>query len=266
MQRLGGSVFAHNAVRFDYCLAESVKSLCAICDEVVALDAQSEDETLDVLRQLEKEHGNLKVVEGAPWNCAPNYNRLVILADMAKSHLKTPWHFMLQADEVIHERSVGHIREMISNPYGWDSAMVRRLNLFGDLDHYLGVDIPQKDKPCSDAVIRLAKIKYGAYGDAESLQVEPVSFTQEYTDKIIIFHYGLVRKDANLIEKIIDMQSWFSGPGSQPDHRVVAMQESKVFDWRVMKERELLRPLPYSHPVFSQQWVEQRRLTKPIPV
>jgi hypothetical protein len=67
-----------------------------------------------------------------------------------------------------------------------------------------------------------------------------------------------------LIDKILDMQSWFFGPGSQPDPRVVAMKESKVFDWRVMKEKKLLEPIPYSHPIFAQQWVEQRRSTKSI--
>lgn len=259
---LGGSMFIHNAVQFDYCVAEALDSLCAICDQVVVVDAQSDDGTIDVLRTVKARQPKLKVIEGANWNCSEKFDRLRILADIAKSNLKTDWHFMLQADEVIHENSFPWIRRAIKHPTN-RSYMIRRMNLWGDCNHYLRYDLPQEHKPVSDEVIRLATIENPAFGDAETLQCDP-RFTAREVDKITIFHYGFVRRDANMIDKTLSMQSWFWGPGSQPDHRVVEMskKEEKRFEWEVMKTKEMLAPIPMSHPMFSKAWAEERQKEK----
>ncbi len=257
---LGGSIFVHNAIKFDYCIVESIDSLCAICDEVVALDAQSEDNTIEILNSCKTNNKNLTVITGADWHCADNYTRLSILANQAKDHLKTDWHFMLQADEVIHEDSFPFIKNVISqNKY--DSFLCRRINFFGDLNHYLRFDLDQNKKPCSDVVMRLANLKYRAFSDAESLATDPKTTSSNLIDQIKIFHYGMVRKDQQYINKTMDMQSWFMGQGSQPDHRVVAMTNG-VYEWEKMKERIDLTELTTSHPVFAQNWVNERQSAK----
>lgn len=258
-------MFIRNAIQFDYCVAEALDSLCAVCDKAVVIDASSTDGTLDLLVEVQKRNPNLQVVPGATWECQNNFDRLRVLADAAKSYLDTDWHFMLQADEVIHESSFPHIRKMILHPTK-RSCMVRRCNLFGDLNHFLRYDIDGCHKPCSDAVIRLATIDNPACGDAESLQVNPSFLEEEYLDKITIFHYGFVRRDANNLDRTISMQSWFWGPGSQPDQRVVEMaKKGNRYEWEVMKKRELLGPIPMSHPRFSQAWAEERQREK-VPV
>lgn len=263
---IGGSAFTHNAVEFDYCISEAIASLCAFCDEVVVLDAQSTDTTVDVLNECAQRHNNLRVITGANWQCASNYDRLAILANEAKAYLKTDWHFMLQADEVVHEASIPQIRRAVTVP-GKRAQMVRRINLFGDMNHYLGFDLPQDKKPCSDIVLRLATTDHCACGDAESLAADPVHVDNDFVDKINIFHYGMVRRDLNFIEKIISMQSWFFGEGSQPDQRAVDLKNegAKHFDWKRFKERGDLRRLEIEHPIYSRQWAEERQREK-IPV
>lgn len=261
MARLGGSIFVHNAVKFDYCIEESIHSLCELCDQVVALDAQSDDNTVDVLMNCEKKFKNLKVFTNATWECADNYQRLAILANQAKNYLNTPWHFMLQADEVIHESSFDYIRRAV-NGKKYESYFCRRYNFFKDFNHYLRFNLPQDKKPCSDVVVRLARIGYNAVGDAESLGVDPKNANTSEPDRIKIFHYGMVRKDQNYIDKTISMQSWFMGEGSQPDPRVVAMTNG-VYEWNKMKELDDLTTLQISHPIFAQKWVEERQGLKP---
>lgn len=263
--KLGGSMFIRNAIQFDYCVAEALDSLCAVCDEAVIVDAGSTDGTIDLLKEVQSRNRNLKVVTGANWECHEKYDRLRILADIATSYLKTDWNFMLQADEVIHEKSFPAIRKAIQHPTN-RSYMIRRCNLWGDLNHYLKYDIPQEHKPVSDQVIRLATTDHVAHGDAESLQAD-ARYMGVKTDEIVIFHYGFVRRDANMIDKTISMQSWFWGPGSQPDHRVVEMskKENPRFEWEVMKTRDLLGDLPLPHPKFAKKWAEERQAEK-IPV
>ena len=261
---LGGSMFIHNAIQFDYCVAEALDSLCALCDKAIVLDANSTDGTLDLLMDVQKRNRNLQVVSGANWECNQNYDRLRILANLAKSYLDTEWHFMLQADEVIHEGCFSTIRDVI-NSNQWMACTMRRCNLFGDLNHYLGYNIPNEQKPCSDAVVRLATIEWEAYADAENLQSDPASTCQTKLENITIYHYGYVRRDTNHIEKTLSMQSWFWGPTSVPDQRVVEMKTGR-YEWEKMRSRVFLEKIPMEHPKFSKAWAEERQKEKLLPV
>lgn len=266
MNTLGGSMFIRNAIQFDYCVVEALDSLCAVCDEAVILDCNSTDGTLDLLSDLQKRQPKLKVITGGNWECSEKFDRLRILADVAKSYLTTDWHFMLQADEVIHEASFRTIRKAIEHPTH-RAYMIRRCNLWGDLNHYLRYDLPQEHKPVSDEVIRLATIDCTAYGDAEVLQCNP-DFMGREVDNIVIYHYGFVRRDANMIDKTLSMQSWFWGAESKPDQKVVEMskKDNPRFEWETLKTREMLSPLPMPHPIFARKWAEERQKEKKVPV
>ena len=262
MTTLGGTMFVHNAVEYDYCVAEALRSLCAACDNVVIVDASSTDGTVELLNAAATELGNLRVVTGAMWACAPDHRRLAMLSDFSASHLRTDWIFMLQADEVIHEDSIPAIREAIESTSD-DSFMVRRYNLFGDLNHYLRFDLPQIDKPCNDQIVRLARTGNPAHGDAagdaESLRCDPHRLSFDFLDRIRIIHYGMVRRDAALIEKMITMQKWFFG---HADPKIVGMVDQGRWDWELLKQRHMLTRLEFEHPKFSREWAEERQRVK----
>lgn len=252
MPTLGGSIFTHNVMQFDYCFRESIACLADFCDSVVVLDAESTDGTLDALREIAAANPIIKLVEGAVWNCAPKHERLRVLANQAASHLTTDWHFMLQADEVIHEASFPVIRALtFQSKYRTFAA--RRFNLYGDFDHY--VSLRSACKPCNDAPIRLGQAGIPAMGDAESLDMQACSWAE--VDKIQIFHYGLVRKSSALMDKIVDMQEWFHGPGAA-DPRVVKMKAEGAFDpFKIIPRTELDR-LAVSHPKYMGDWIKER--------
>lgn len=257
---LGGSVFVHNAVKFDYCIRESVSSLCELCDKVVVMDAESDDDTVELILPLKEKYNNLLLVQGAKWECHERYERLALLANQAKNLLRTDWHFMLQADEVIHEDSYHWIRKAIKNNKGCDSYRMRRINFFGDTDHHFKFDLAQDRKPVSDAIDRLAHLRYNAVGDAESLGVDPSTNCCDWIDKIQIWHYGFVRDERLHCDKVINMQSWFHGPDSTPDHRVVEMKNTTgYFDWKMLKERSDLVRRSKEHPKVAQEWVAARQ-------
>lgn len=255
MGSIGGSIFVHNALEFDYCIKEAILSLCEFCDEVIVVDAESTDGTLDILRQMETEHNNMKVIDGIPWSISEyeDKSRLVRLANTAKGYLNTPWHFMLQADEVIHESSIPYIKEFVMNGNG-DSCLVRRLNLWGEFDKYIKSDSPFL--PCSTKIVRLGKIKLEAYGDAESFQGGENQ--QDMSNEIIIFHYGLLRN--NIIGKVISMQSWFWGKGATPDPRYLKMRgDGGIFQpYDIIPESATI-PIFISHPKYMEDWINERK-------
>lgn len=257
---LGGSLFTHNVDQFDYCFRESIASLLELCDEVVVLDAQSTDGTLPALREIASKNPKMKLVEGAVWDCGHKHERLAVLANQARSYLTTPWHFMLQADEVIHEDSFGIIRQVIAkhpNGHPFNTFAVRRFNLFGDFNHHISLHASYK--PCNDTPIRLGLSNQPAIGDAESLMSDRL--THEYVNHIKTFHYGLVRKSEALMDKTIDMQAWFHSPEGV-DKRVLAMKESGNFDPFKLIARSEISPLQSTHPKFMTDWIREREAEK----
>ena len=260
MATLGGSIFAHNAIKYDYCIEQAIDSLCWVCDEVVAMDVESDDGTYELMLKCKEKNPNLKVVQDGSWECAENYARLAMLANKAKDHLSTKWHFMLQADEVIHEKSKKIIRSAIQNTKGFTGFRCRRINLFGSPDHYLRFDLPQDRKPCSDIVHRLGLREFKAVGDAESLAMDPKKSSSDYLEGIQIWHYGYVRDRGLNCDRVIDMQSWFHGKNSTPDQRVVECKKTTgKFDWTKFKERSDIAPIKWNHPRFSKEWARIRK-------
>lgn len=249
-QTLGGSIFVRNAIRFGYCLTEALDSLYALCDEISVLECGSDDGTAELLSKWVLSKGTSKtiIVEyGHPWEVTGDYSRLAVLANIARSRLTTSWHFMLQADEVIHESSFPLIRQLIEGRAS--GYYCRRLNLFRSPDVHVRLD--SNKKPCGDVVCRLARTNFPALLDAESLAVD-ADLNRAHVDKIVIFHYGYVREGELLIAKAMDMLSWFFGPHSTVDARIVKMRnEGNVFRPEVYFSESDVCPIPIPHPVFS---------------
>src|SRR5258706_11407300 len=143
---LGGSLFVRNAVKFGYCVTEALESLYALCDQVSILECGSEDGTQDVIRSWvsSKKDPAKRIVATYEhvWEVGKNYDRLAILADAARAQLSTDWHFMLQADEVLHESAIPVIRSLIERPA--NGYFCRRLNLFRSPDVHVRLDSNKK--------------------------------------------------------------------------------------------------------------------------
>jgi glycosyltransferase involved in cell wall biosynthesis len=250
MKTIGGSLFVRNAVEWDYCIKEAVMSLVPFCDEVIVGDAQSTDGTLDILKEIERNEPNVRVLENLPWECAKDNARLRLLANMVKSELNTDWHFMLQADEVVHESSIPQIWAF-ADAVKEKGALIRRWNLWDNFDQYVG--LTSKFRPVGDRIIRLGELKYDAIGDAEGLGI-PV--WEDMTNKIFIFHYGFMRN--NLVNKVLDTLTWFF-EGGEPDQRYVEMQKKGTFKSELVIPKSELVDLPMPHPAVMSEWIEKRR-------
>jgi len=257
MTGLGGSLFVRDAIRYDYCVEAAIESLVPICDDVVVLDCKSTDGTLDLLRSIEDRHPNVRVFGDVPWaEQSDHYLRLAILANAARELVHARWHFMIQADEVLHESSYASLARLLeADGWGHDTFRVRRINLYGDLDHYIRFD--SKLKPCSDEPVRIGRQGVPACGDAESL-IE-INGDHRTIQDVTLYHYGYVRHGEALLDKAIDMQSWFFGPRSVVDQRVVKMKADgagfRPYD--IIPETELA--LLISHPAAALDWVRAHR-------
>lgn len=245
---LGGSLFVRNGIQYDYCFMEAVRCLQSFCDEVVVLDAGSDDGTFQELKKLKDKNTTLVHVGKSEWDKQKGREKLAYFTNLAAAFITSDYHFNLQADEVVHQDSFEAIREAITT--GDEAFMVSRINLWGS--PYKQLCVPQERKPCSTEVIRLAKPCYVSVDDAENIAA-PISH-YKWLDKIRIYHFGFVRNKHVMKDKIINMQQ---GVFQMVDHDP-KLHGMEVFDWRAWFGEDDLQPIKEDLPVFVQQWSKER--------
>jgi len=248
-KKLAGVMFTYRAVAQDYCFIEALQSMSGVCDHVFVCDAGSDDGTLEQLYFLELVSSDLTVLKYDKWHTQSGKEKLSYFTNLAiEVAEKKGYEYVLsvQADEVLHESSYHVIRKAVEQ--GAEGYIVSRINLWGS--PYTQLNVPQERKPCSTEILRLAKAKYRAYDDAESLAA-PANF--DYVSDIRIYHAGFVRKREVMVEKIRHMQADVFG--MTPDEKLKGMEVFDPWAWFDRSDVTLINePLPK----FMQEWAEER--------
>ncbi len=257
---LGGHIFVRDNTRLDYCVIEAINSLLPICDEVVVMDCGSTDNTPELLRLNFSENSKVKLHFNGPWEQYPGHHgdRLRMIAEDCRKLLTTDWQFMLQADEVLHERSYPAIREAMQSGLS-DRFRCRRVDLWGDVNRCIFLDIsvyPPSKRPMENDLVRLARSNVPAIQDAGSLDHSGSSY--RYFEDITIYHYSMVRDGLTLNRKICEMHEWYhSGPPNSDSLPKQWMDSGLGFDYTKWKLDTDLQPIPFPHPSHSEPWVSR---------
>lgn len=247
MAKLTGVTWAYNAIKQDYCLAECVYSLKEFCDKVVVLDAGSTDGTKELIESFAGTGTSIITCSNEEWRRQTGKEKLSYFTNVALEYVETDWFYYQQADEITHEHSYTAIHKAI-NCYS-EAYLSSRINLWGDPYHKLVV--PQNRMPCSTEIVRLAKRKYRAYDDAESIAVIPNS---SFVEDIRMYHMGFVRSRDVHADKIRHMQGEVFQCGV--DQKLEGM---KQFDpWKWFDKNTDVAPIKEPLPAIIQQWAAER--------
>lgn len=204
--KLAGTIFIRDGIKYDYCFKESIQCLLEFCDHVFVVDAGSTDGTIEELTVLKALYGDKLTIYcflTDIWSTIHGKEKLVWFTDKAINlayEAGYEWNFNLQADEILSEKSYEWVHKAIKEDS--QSFLCSRINLWKN--PFMELNVPHDRLPCSKIVLRLAKIKYRSYGDAESLCTD--STTDKYVHQIRIYHMGFVRKREVMKSKIINMQ------------------------------------------------------------
>ena len=132
--RVSGFTFVRNAVRLDYPVVESIRSILPIVDEMVVNVGHSDDGTRDLIAGIGD--AKIRIIDSA-WN--PNLRSggyvLAQQTDIALFNCTGAWAIYLQADEAIHERDHGRLAELMTRYRADDRVeglLLRRLSFYGD--------------------------------------------------------------------------------------------------------------------------------------
>jgi hypothetical protein len=243
--KISGFTIVRNAVRLDFPIAASIRSILPICDEVVVNVGRSEDETLDLVRSIGDP--KIRIIE-TDWDMSRQNSVLGLETLRAMRACRYPWGVYIQADEVLHERGSQELASCIqrydSDPQV-EGLLVRYIHFYGGFDT---IATHRRWYRREVRALRLApELDIRPYQGAQGFRVGPDQRKiRARLTEAEMFHYGWARPTRALKEK-----------------RELGRT---LYPWRDASEsRPLLAWIPGirrftgTHPAVAHDWIEARR-------
>lgn len=245
MVKVSGFTIVRNAIKLDFPVEASIRSLLPVCDEVVVNVGRSEDETLELVRSIGDP--KIRIVE-TEWDMS---RRNTVLGDETLRAMRActhPWGIYIQADEVLHERGARELAVAIQGHDGdprVEGLLVRYLHFYG------GFDTIATHRRWYRREVRAVRLDPGfdirPYQGAQGFRVGPAHRKiRARLTSAEMFHYGWARPAQALREK-----------------RELG---KTMYPWRDADERHPLlawvpgmEPFGGAHPAVARAWIEPRR-------
>lgn len=192
MIKLTGFTIVRNAVKYDYPIVESIKSILPIVDEYVIAVGNSDDETMTLIRSIRSP--KIRIIETV-WDDSLREGGRVLAEETNKAFdaigADTDWCFYLQGDEVVHEQYHEEILRacnVYKDQKEVDGLLFKYEHFYGSYD-YVGdsrtwyrneIRIIRNDKS-----IRSYRDAQGFRKNGAKLNVKPIN--------AYIYHYGWVK-------------------------------------------------------------------------
>jgi hypothetical protein len=248
--KVSGFTFCRNAVRYDYPVVESIRSILPIVDEFVLNVGRSDDGTLDLIRSIGDP--KIRIVESV-WDETLRQGGLIYSrqTNIALSHCTGDWAFYLQADEVIHEDDLPRIVEAMrahQRSPEVKGLVFRYLHFVGDYwstnpwFYHKAVRIIRNNgevESCGDAV------GFHLKATEQYLQSGPREWLAPSGGRV--FHYGWVKDPKTMLAKKREMTTVYHGDHPPPSEAKLYTQDTFEFE-----EYAILKEFRGRHPAVMQ--------------
>lgn len=189
---ISGFTIVRNAIRYDYPVVESIRSILPVVDEMIVAVGKSEDDTLELIRSIGSP--KIKIIETV-WDDTLREGGRVLAVETDKAFdavsPRADWCFYIQADEVVHEQYHESIRHACATYAG--NAEVEGL-LF-DYTHFYGsYDYTGDSRKWYRKEIRIVRNNKSirSYRDAQGFRIGGRKLRVKLAGATI-FHYGWVK-------------------------------------------------------------------------
>ena len=248
MPPISGFTFVRNAVKLDFPVVASIRSLLPTCDEVVVVVGKGEDDTLGLIRSIDDP--KVRIIE-TEWDLSRGRSVLADQTDLALRACRHPWGIYIQADEVLADGSAEQLRSAIAAADG-DPAVEGLLVQYRHF--YGGFDRVATHRRMYRREVRAVRTDQAlgvhSFRDAQGFRVGPDDrkIRARLTDAVML-HYG-----------------WARAPGALPSKQE---EHSMIFQWDAKTRRERagrellpwlpgLAPFAGPHPVPIRDWIAPR--------
>jgi hypothetical protein len=243
--KVSGFTIVRNAIKLDFPVEASIRSILPICDEVVVNVGRSEDETLELVRSIRDP--KIRILE-AEWDMTRRNTVLGFETQRAMRACLHPWGVYIQADEVLHERGAEELADAIraaDTDRRIEGLLVRYVHFYGGFDT---VATHRRWYRREVRAVRLApELDIRPYQGAQGFRVGPSHRKiRARLTAAEMFHYGWARPSKALREKRDlgrTMYPWRNADASLP-----------LLDWMPG-----IQPFTGTHPAAARNWIDARR-------
>lgn len=134
MTQVSGFTIVRNAIKLDFPLEASIRSILPICDEVVVNVGKSDDATLALVRAIDDP--KIRIIE-TEWDFSRKSQMLADETQRAMRACRYPWGVYIQADEVLHQEHAPSLRaaiERADTDPRTEGLLVKYVHFYGDMD------------------------------------------------------------------------------------------------------------------------------------
>ncbi len=277
---VAGFTFIRNAIKFDYPVVEAIKSILPLCDYVVVAVGHSEDDTLNLVKNIDPL--KIRIIETV-WDDSLREGGEVLAIETNKAFdaisQDADWCFYIQGDEVLHEMYYPEIKNAFekwkNDPYT-EGLLFKYRHFYGSYD-YIGtargwyrheIRIIKNDK-----AIRSYRDAQGFRKNNKKLKVRLLN--------AFMHHYGWVRPpakqqikqlnfnrlwhtDAEIRDKIHEVDEFDYSNTDAVDlfdgtHPAVMQERINQLNWTFSFD-PTQRPLPFKEKIsrFIEKWTGRR--------
>lgn len=249
--KVSGFTFIRNAIKYDYPIVEAINSILPLCDEVIVAVGNSEDETLELIQNIDPK---VKIIE-TTWDDSLREGGKVLSVETNKAFKAiskdSDWAIYIQGDEVMHEDYYSNIRTAMER-YTDDSEIEGLLfdyhHFYGSYE-YIGDAIEWYQKE-----IRIIKNnpEIKSHNDAQGFRVGDESKKlQVIKIDAYIHHYGWVKSPDAMQRK----QESFHKMWHKDDWIEKNVAKAKAFDYSNVKA---LWKFKGTHPKVMQKRITEK--------
>jgi len=259
--KVSGFTFCRNAVRYDYPVVESIRSILPIVDEFIINVGRCEDGTLELIRSIGDP--KIRIVESV-WDETLRKDGLIYSQEtnIALASCTGEWAFYLQADEVIHEDDLPGIVEAMRTYHRRPEVkglLFRYRHFVGDYwstnpwFYHRAVRIIRNNgevESCGDAV----GFHFKATG--QYLQSGPRQWLAPSSGRV--FHYGWVKDPKTMLAKKQEMTTVYHGDAPPPSEAKLYTQDTFEFE-----DYDILKGFRGSHPAVMLERISRYPVRDP---
>jgi hypothetical protein len=189
--KISGFTIVRNAVKFNYPVVASIRSILSICDEFIVNVGDSQDGTLELIRSIDSP--KIRIVQNE-WDMGQGSAVLSQQTNVALKECKGDWAFYLQSDEVIHEADLYKLKLWMRyylNNKDVDALRFWWFHFFGSFWRYR-IDFGWYQK--QDRIIRNNK-QIESFGDAFGFRRVDGKPLRTRLTFCYLYHYGWVNSN-----------------------------------------------------------------------
>lgn len=238
--KVSGFTFCRNAVKYDYPILESIRSVLPLCDEFIVNVGRCDDGTSELIQSIQDP--KIMIVESV-WDDSLRKDGLIYSqqTNIALARCTGDWAFYVQADEVVHEDDLSIIwrsmQDHLRNPVV-KGLLFRYLHFVADYwstnpwFYHKAVRIIRNNgevESCGDAV------GFHVKTTQQYLQSGPKAWLPYSGGRI--FHYGWVKDPKTMLEKKREQAAMHHGANLPPSvAKELAGDAFQFDDYAILKE------------------------------